>query len=133
MAADLGAERAPDGLELAYVRQRFLVECVAAGVVAVDAPYTFADESGVETETRQARRLGYRAKSCVAPDHAGIVNRVLTPSRDEVAAARRIIAAFEAARQRGEERAQVDGHLVEVPRYLNAQRLIARAEALGAA
>ena len=29
LAADLGAERAPDGLELAYCRQRFLVECVA--------------------------------------------------------------------------------------------------------
>ena len=38
LAADLGAERAPDGAELAYSRQRFLVECVAAGVVAVDCP-----------------------------------------------------------------------------------------------
>jgi citrate lyase subunit beta / citryl-CoA lyase len=130
MAADLGAERAPDGLELAYVRQRFLVECVAAGVVAIDAPYTFSDAAGVEAETRQARRLGYRAKSCVAPEHAAILNRVLTPSEDEVAAARRIVVAFEAARSRGDERVEIDGHLVEVPRYLNAQRLIARADAL---
>jgi citrate lyase subunit beta / citryl-CoA lyase len=38
LAADLGAERGSDGLELAYCRQRFLVECVAAGVVAVDCP-----------------------------------------------------------------------------------------------
>src|SRR5690348_3652952 len=29
LAADLGAERAPDGIELAYCRQRFIVECVA--------------------------------------------------------------------------------------------------------
>jgi citrate lyase subunit beta/citryl-CoA lyase len=133
MAADLGAERAPDGLELAYVRQRFLVECVAAGVIAIDAPYTFSDAAGVEAETRMARRLGYRAKSCVTPGHAAIVNRVLTPSADEVAAARRILAAFEAARARGEERVEIDGHLVEMPRYLNAQRLIARADALGRA
>lgn len=133
MAADLGAERAPDGLELAYVRQRFLVECVAAGVIAIDAPYTFSDAAGVEAETRMSRRLGYRAKSCVTPAHAAIVNRVLTPSADEVAAARRILAAFEAARARGEERVEIDGHLVEMPRYLNAQRLIARADALGRA
>jgi citrate lyase subunit beta / citryl-CoA lyase len=130
MAADLGAERGRDGIELIYVRQRFLVECVAAGVVAVDAPYTFSDDAGCEAETRFVRRLGYRAKSCVSPAHAAIVNRVLTPSADEVARARRIVAAFDAARARGEDRVDVDGSLVEVPTYLNARRLLARAEAL---
>jgi citrate lyase subunit beta/citryl-CoA lyase len=130
MAADLGAERGRDGAELLYVRQRFLVECVAAGVVAVDAPYTFADDAGCEAEARFARRLGYRSKSCVAPAHAALINRVLTPSKDEIARAERLIAAFEAARSRGAERADVDGNLVEVPSYLNAKRLVARAAAL---
>lgn len=130
MAADLGAERSRDGTELLYVRQRFLVECVAAGVVAVDAPFTFSDDAGCEAETRFARRLGYRAKSCVTPAHAGLINRVLTPSPEEVAKAERLIAAFEAARAHGAERADVDGNLVEVPSYLNAKRLVARAAAL---
>ena len=130
MAADLGAERGRDGTELLYVRQRFLVECVAAGVVAVDAPYTFSDDSGCEAEARFVRRLGYRAKSCVAPAHAAVINRMLTPSAEDVTKARRIVAAFEAARERGEERANVDGNLVEVPSYMNARRLLARAEAL---
>lgn len=127
LAADLGAERGRDGVELAYPRQRFLVECVAAGVVAVDAPYTWRDAEGVERDTRWARRLGYRAKSLVDPSHATIVNRALTPSADEVAHARRLVAAFEAARERGEGRAEVDGSLVEVPAYLTALRLVARA------
>ena len=55
LAADLGAERGQDGVELAYCRQRFLVECVAAGVVAVDCPYTWSDAEGVERDTRWAR------------------------------------------------------------------------------
>ncbi|MBL8703094.1 MAG: CoA ester lyase [Alphaproteobacteria bacterium] len=131
MAADLGAERAPDGLELAYARQRFLVECVAAGVVAVDCPYTWRDGAGVERDARWARRLGYKAKSVVAPEHAAIVNRVLTPSADEIARARRLVAAFEAARLRGEARVELDGALVEVPGYANARRLLARAFELG--
>lgn len=132
MAADLGAERGRDGAELLYARQRFLVECVAAGVVAVDCPYTFADNAGVEAETRFARRLGYRAKSAVAPAHAALINAILTPSDEQVAAARRIVAAFEAARAAGQDRVDVDGALVELPNYLNATRLIARAEALAA-
>lgn len=130
MAADLGAERGRDGTELLYVRQRFLVECVAAGVIAVDAPYTFSDDAGCEAEARFARRLGYRSKSCVSAAHAALINRVLTPSAEEVAKAERLIAAFEAARARGDERADVDGNLVEVPSYLNAKRLVARAAAL---
>jgi citrate lyase subunit beta/citryl-CoA lyase len=122
MAGNLGAERGRDGIELIYVRQRFLVECVAAGVVAVDAPYTFSDDAGCEAEARFVRRLGYRAKSCVAPAHAAIVNRVLTPSAEDIAKARRIVAAFDAARARGEDRVDVDGNLVEVPSYMNAMR-----------
>ena len=83
-----------------------------------------------EAEARFVRRLGYRAKSCVVPAHAALVNRVLTPSAEEAAKARRIVAAFDAARARGEDRADVDGNLVEVPTYMNARRLLARAEAL---
>ena len=130
LAADLGAERGPDGAELAYCRQRFIVECVAAGVVAIDCPFTFSDGEGVERDTRWARRLGYVAKSLVDPAHAAIVNGVLTPSEQELSRAREIVEAFEAARAEGRSRAELKGSLVEVPTYSNAKRLIARAESL---
>jgi citrate lyase subunit beta / citryl-CoA lyase len=130
LAADLGAERSPEGIELAYCRQRFMVECVAAGKVAVDCPYTFSDADGVARDTVWARRLGYAAKSCVAPAHAAIINGVLTPSDAELSRAQKIVAAFDAARAKGEARAELDGALIEVPAYANAKRLIARGEAL---
>src|SRR5262245_31602681 len=130
LAADLGAERGRDGLELAYCRQRFIVECRAAGVVAVDCPYTFSDVEGVERETRWARRLGYVAKSLVDPAHAAVVNGIFTPDENELRRAREIVSAFEAARERGGGRVELDGALVEMPAYSNAKRLIARAEAL---
>ncbi len=130
LAADLGAERAPDGAELAYCRQRFLVECVAAGVVAVDCPYTWSDIEGVERDTRWARRLGYVARSLVDPAHAAVINGLLTPDKADVSRAETIVAAFEAARARGEARVELDGSLVEMPTYSNAKRLLARAQAL---
>jgi citrate lyase subunit beta / citryl-CoA lyase len=130
LAADLGAERGRDGLELAYCRQRFIVECRAANVVAVDCPYTLSDAEGVEREARWARRLGYVAKSLVDPAHAAIINGVLTPGEDDLRRARAIVSAFEAARERGGGRVELDGALVEMPAYSNAKRLIARAEAL---
>ncbi len=133
MAADLGAERSREGLELTYVRSRFLVECAAAGVVAIDCPYTFSDPEGAKVDAIWARRLGYVAKSAVAPGHAEIINRVLTPSGAEVERARRLVHAFETARSGGLDRADFDGAMVEIPTYQNARRLIARATALAAA
>ena len=131
LATDLGAERGPDGAELAYARQRFLVECVAAKTAAVDCPFTWREAQGAERDTLWARRLGYKAKSAVVPEHAAIINRVLTPSADEIAHAKAIVRAFEKARARGESSVEVDGSLVEVPTWLNATRLLARARDLG--
>lgn len=130
VAADLGAERGRDAHELAYVRQRFHLECVAAGRVSIDCPYTWTDAEGVETDTLYARRLGYTAKSAVHADHPRIINRLMTPAEADVAQAQRIVAAFERARASGQARAELDGSLVEVPIYLNAKRLLDRADVL---
>jgi citrate lyase subunit beta/citryl-CoA lyase len=130
LAADIGAERGQDGVELAYCRQRFIVECAAAGVVAIDCPYTWSDVDGVSRETRFARRLGYVAKSLVDPAHARVINAILSPDDEEMQHAREIVTAFEAARAKGEARVEVDGSLVELPTYNNAKRLLARGEAM---
>jgi citrate lyase subunit beta/citryl-CoA lyase len=124
MVADLGTERTRRGRELDYVRARFLVECRAAGVEAIDAPYTFSDLRGAVGEARRSKRLGYRMKSLVTPSHAHALNRVFTPTRAQVQKARRIVAAFEKARAAGRDRAKVDGSLVEVPIYAAAKRLL---------
>ncbi len=79
MVSNLGTTRSRTGEELAYVRARFLVECRAAMVEAIDCPYTFSDARGAAADARYAKRLGYRAKSLVAPGHAAAINRVFTP------------------------------------------------------
>ena len=125
MVADLGTERSREGVELAYVRSRFLVECRAAGVEAIDCPYTFSDLKGALADARYAKQLGYRMKSVVDPSHVKALNAVFTPSARELAHARKVVAAFERARAAGRERAKVNGALVEVPIYAAAKRLLA--------
>jgi citrate lyase subunit beta/citryl-CoA lyase len=132
LAADLCAERAPDAQELDHARRRFLLECRAAGIEPIDAPYTFGDVDGAVREARYARRLGYRSKSLVRPEHAAALNAAFTPDAEAIGRAAAIVAGFEAARARGEDRALVEGLWVEVPTYRNARRLIERARRLGA-
>jgi citrate lyase subunit beta / citryl-CoA lyase len=127
LANDLQAERGADAVELDHARRRFVLECRAARIEPVDAPYTFSDVEGAVRETSYARRLGYRCKSLVLPAHAAALNAALTPSAADVARAKATVAAFEAARARGEERALFEGLWVEVPTYRNARRLIDRA------
>lgn len=131
MAADLGAPRTPAAQELAYARQRLHVECVAAGVLSVDCPYTFADIAGCEADARAARAMGYMAKSAVNPAHVVPINAIMTPSSQEARQALGTVKAFEAARAKGLDRVELDGLIVEMPTYLSARRLLARAKALG--
>jgi citrate lyase subunit beta/citryl-CoA lyase len=127
MVVDLGTARTRGGEELAYVRARFLVECRAAGVEAIDRPYTFSDVKGAVAEAKRAKALGYRMKSLVDPGHAKALNAVFTASAAELARACRIVAAFEKARASGKGRAKVDGALIEMPIYAAAKRLLGKA------
>jgi len=133
LAADLMAIRSPAGEELAYARSRFLLECRALRVEPIDPPYTFADAEGCEREARRSHQLGYQSKSTVTPAHVEIIHRILTPSVDDIASAERLVAAFEAGRERGEDRVVVDGLWVEPPAYMNARKLLDRARQLGVA
>lgn len=124
MVADLGTSRSRTGEELAYVRQRFLVDCRAAGVEAIDCPYTFSDVKGAVADARWAKKMGYRCKSLVTPDHAAALNAIFSISRSEIAKAEKLVRAFENARKEGKGRVKVDGKLVEVPMYAAAKRLL---------
>ncbi|WP_044531710.1 HpcH/HpaI aldolase/citrate lyase family protein [Herbaspirillum sp. B65] len=135
MVADIGAQRTREGRELDYVRSRFLIECASLGMSAIDCPYSYTDSAGAARDMQQSLALGFKAKAIVNAHFVPLVNRVLTPSDDDIAAARRCIEAFENARTAaGGKRvaaAVADTFLVEVPDYLAARRLLARAAQFG--
>ena len=131
MVADLGAERTRAGRELDYVRSRFLVECTAVRVTAIDCPYVYADFEGAEADMRWGRSIGYRAKGIVNPQLTGIVNACLRPTDAQIDTARKHVEAFNAQKARAAGKrfvAAVTGDvLVEIPDYMAALRLLQRA------
>ncbi|MFN3746864.1 MAG: HpcH/HpaI aldolase/citrate lyase family protein [Hyphomicrobiaceae bacterium] len=132
LTADLGAPRTKEGGEIAFARAYFHAACVASRVLSIDYPYTYADEDGLRASCAGAKALGMTAKSLVQPAHAALINVAFTPTEAEVTQAKRIVAAIDEARRRGQDRAHVDEHLVEVPTWRNAQALLQRAAALQA-
>ncbi|MEX0695507.1 MAG: CoA ester lyase [Rhodospirillales bacterium] len=129
MTTSLGAPRDPAGTAIRYARERFLVECRAAGVAPIDCPYTWADRAGLVAETSYARALGYHAKSAARADQIAVIREILEPGEADIDHARRLVAAFEAAQQGGQDRVEVDGQIAERPSYLNALALLERSGA----
>ncbi|HUD50474.1 CoA ester lyase [Parvibaculum sp.] len=105
-----------------------LAGAVAAGVIPLDGVYKdFRDEAGFEVEARAAMRDGFTAKMAIHPAQVPIINRIFTPSEEDIAHARAVVEAFARA---GEDVGVValDGVMLDIPHLKQAQALIARAE-----
>ncbi|MCW5257606.1 CoA ester lyase [Verminephrobacter aporrectodeae subsp. tuberculatae] len=122
LTADLGAERGPDGLELNHLRNRFLVECRAAGRAAIDCPFNYRDLQAQAADLVWARRIGLKGKCTVFPEQVAAIHAALTPSPEQLACATETVARFEAARRGG----AAAGQPIESPDYHTARRLLAR-------
>lgn len=122
LSADLGLERGPDGLELRAVRSRFLVECVAAGRVAIDCPFNYRDPFALEADLKWARRVGMKSKCMVFPQQVAAVHRMFTPSDDEFDKAQALLARY-AVQQESDS---LEWTLIDTPDANMARRLCAR-------
>ncbi|MEI5686762.1 HpcH/HpaI aldolase/citrate lyase family protein [Sphingomonas kyungheensis] len=104
----------------------------AAGVAAIDTVYpAFRDLDGLAAYAARAARDGFTGMMAIHPAQVAAINAAFTPTETQIAAARRITAAFAAAPDAGA--LQVDGRMVDAPHLKQAQRLIARAGADAAA
>ncbi|MCC5959935.1 MAG: CoA ester lyase [Rhodobacteraceae bacterium] len=131
LAKDMGCRFRADRLPLMTALQLPLMAAKAAGIVAVDGVYNaFKDEEGLRAECQQGRDMGFDGKTLIHPAQLDIANQIFAPSDDEVALARRQIAAFEQATAKGEGVAVVDGKIVENLHIVTAQQILAKADAI---
>jgi citrate lyase subunit beta/citryl-CoA lyase len=82
------------------------------------------DLDNLEKSARRAKQLGFQGKTCIYPPQVEVVNRVYTPSDEEVAFAQRVVAAFEEAERQGSSSIQLDGYFIDYPIVYKAQRTL---------
>jgi (3S)-malyl-CoA thioesterase len=133
LAKDMGSRFRPDRLPLMAGLGSCLLAAKAHGRLIVDGVYTaFKDEAGLQAECAQGRDMGFDGKTLVHPAQLAIANAAFAPTDDEIALARRQIAAFNEAQRAGQGVAVVDGRIVENLHVMTAQATLARAEAIAA-
>lgn len=81
-----------------------------------------ADTDGLQRAMRHAYDMGYGGALCIHPRQVPVIHAALAPSAEELAWARSVIAASEAANGAGAF--QLDGQMVDAPVVLRAQRLL---------
>ena len=126
-ARDLGLPlvRTDEAQELLFARSATVVAAAGARVPAYDSVWTdISDLDGLRAQSAQARRLGFTGKTIIHPSHVAIVNAAFTPTADEIALARRVVAAFEEALASGRGAVAVDGEMVDAPVVERARRVL---------
>ena len=132
-ARDMGVTLSREGTELLYARSRLAISARAAGVQAIDTPWIdIADEEGLVREAEMARRLGFRGKLLIHPGQIEPVHRVFSPSQPEVEYATEVVAAFRASNARGVGAISLEGKMIDIANFRQAEDLLALDEAIAA-
>jgi citrate lyase subunit beta / citryl-CoA lyase len=101
----------------------------AAGKVILDGVFNnITDEAGFRAEARQGREMGFDGKTLIHPSQIAPANEVFGPTQEEVADARKIVAAYEEASTAGHSVITVEGRMIESLHVRDAQRLLALAD-----
>jgi citrate lyase subunit beta / citryl-CoA lyase len=114
-----------------------ITHCILAtrahGLEILDGPYSdFSNFDGFGQECTQARDLGFDGKTLIHPGQIEACNAIFTPPAEEIALARKIIAAFDLPENAARGAIQLDGQMVERLHADIARRTIAMADAIAA-
>ncbi|MAC41901.1 MAG: CoA ester lyase [Pelagibacterales bacterium] len=121
MSADLGCNG--DWFSLLYARSRVVHAAAGAGIDSIDVPFLdLEDMKGMNTEAQKSKNLGFSGKGSIHPKQIEQLNKVFTPSEEEIAYANKVIKAFNEA---SDGLVVVDGKLIEKPVLRTALKTIA--------
>jgi citrate lyase subunit beta/citryl-CoA lyase len=113
----------------------WLMSCVAAvrihGIDILDGVYNdLGNAEGFARECAEARDMGFDGKTLIHPGQIEPCNAAFSPGADEVAQARKIIAAFDLPENKDKGVVQLDGRMVERLHADMARRTVAIAQAI---
>ena len=128
LATALDAEPTPEVLTLPKLMVHLAAKAAGAhsfGLLRTVADY--GDLAAVEKSAIEARAFGFDGASCIHPSVVPILNRAFSPSAQALDHARRLIAAAQEAKTRGEGAFAFEGKMVDEPVVKRAQAVLARA------
>jgi citrate lyase subunit beta/citryl-CoA lyase len=134
IALSTGIEPGPDRAELLPWLMQIVLAAKTHGLGTLDGVFAdFRDVAGFEAECAAGRRMGFDGKTLIHPAQIDAANAAFGPSREAVAWAERIAAAFADPDNAGKGVIQIEGRMVERLHWEQARRLLDMQAAIAAA
>ena len=129
--ADLAASLGRTGeQDWRFAQESVLVAARAAGIQAIDGPYLGTrDDDAFRAGVLHARTLGFDGKWAIHPAQLDALREAFTPTDDEVADAREVLAALDRAAAAGVGAVADGDRMFDEALALSARRVLARAGA----
>jgi citrate lyase subunit beta/citryl-CoA lyase len=125
LTADLRCKRTREGGEILYARSRLVNAARAAGIEAYDTPFTAVDdEEGLLADAELAKSLGFSGKAAISPRQIQIINRVFSPSEEDIDYAQSVFRAIESARAQGKGAVSLNGKMIDAPIVERARQVL---------
>lgn len=124
--------RTGEAKDLIPARSSVTLAAAAAGVQPLDVIWTsLRDVEGLAAEARQGRRLGFTGKMAIHPEQIAPIHAAFSPSDEEIAYAREVLAAYDEAFSQGTGAINHKGAFLEEPVIARARRVLELAERFG--
>ncbi len=129
---DIGGSSGYPGDIWHYQRHRLTIAARANRLDAVDGPFAdFRDPDVYLQEARRAMILGMVGKWAIHPSQVELAQQVFSPSPDDVARARDMMRAYDAALAQGLGAVQYDGKMIDIASIRIVRNLVERAALIG--
>jgi len=128
LALDLRLKPGHARAALRPVLSRVIVAARAHGLLAFGGAFNaMDDEAGLAAECAEEAGWGFDGKTLIHPRQIGIANAAFSPSPEEIAWARAVVAAFSVPEAAGKGAIRLDGRMIERLHLKAAERLLAMA------
>ena len=129
----LGYVWTKEGMETLFIRSKILLDARAAGIryPLLASWFDVGDLEGLTADARRNRQLGYTGMLLIHPSHVEPVNRVFTPSAEEVAYYKGLLAAMQEAERQGTAAVTYQGAMVDIAMLKTAQEMLEVAKEVG--
>jgi citrate lyase subunit beta / citryl-CoA lyase len=129
----LGFRWTREGTETLFIRSKVLLDARAAGIEQplIASWFEVGDLDGLLADAQRNRQMGYSGMLLIHPSHVAPVNQIFTPTVEELAYYKGLLAAMEVAERQGTGAVTYQGAMVDIAMGKTAQQILEFARAVG--